>query len=180
MFRLDGNEMRRYLIPMLIVLACLSAVGCNPQADKRMSDEESAQSQAPATTSAEPTMPAEPVTPADTTQPAPVKDPPPRLKVIGTEPFWGIEVEGGRLHFTTPEDQAGQTLQAEFESVASGGWRWRSQPQGAFELIVQPGECSDGMSDRSYAYTAKFSKDATRYSGCADLPEKFSGERQQP
>ena len=33
-----------------------------------------------------------------------------RFRAFGTEPFWNVDVEGGTLVFTTPEDQAGQTL----------------------------------------------------------------------
>ena len=121
---------------------------------------------------------------APSTQPTVVDNPPapaaPRLRVIGTEPFWGIDVDGSRLHFTTMEDQAGRHLEA--KALADGaGWRWSgSEARGDYVLDIQPGECSDGMSDRRYAYTASFNIEGTHYRGCADAPAKFSGEGQQP
>ena len=103
--------------------------------------------------------------------PAPVASPaaPGRLRVIGTEPFWGIDVEGDRLHFTTAEDQAGKHLAA--APVAEGdGLRYAGQGDDgiAFELRLSRGACSDGMSDRTYAYNATFRYGSTEYRGCAD------------
>ncbi len=103
----------------------------------------------------------------------------PRLKVIGTEPFWGIDVDGGRLHYTTMEDQAGRSLEAEPQAAGDGRWQWAGDDDGGkFVLDIAPGECSDGMSDRLYAYTANFNIGQAEYRGCADDPAKFSGEGQ--
>ena len=49
-----------------------------------------------------------------------------------------------------------------------------------FVLEVSPGECSDGMSDRRYGHVARFVIEGAEYRGCADAPEKFSGEGEQP
>lgn len=104
----------------------------------------------------------------------------PWLKVIGTEPFWAIDVDGSRLHYTTMDDQTGRYLVTQPEKIDGGSWRWRSQPAGTFELFITPGKCSDGMSDRNYAFTARFNIDQVEYRGCADDLSKFSGEAQQP
>ncbi len=103
--------------------------------------------------------------------PAPAASPaaPERLRVIGTEPFWGIDIEGGRLHFTTAEDQAGRRLAA--APLAEGGglrYAGRDDDGTAFELRLVRGACSDGMSDRTYAYAVSFRYGAVDYRGCAD------------
>ncbi len=107
--------------------------------------------------------------------------PAPRFKVIGTEPFWGIDVDGDRLHFTSMENQAGSMLEAAPDPVGNGRWRWAGEGEaGPFALEIAPGDCSDGMSDRRYAYTANLRIGAKAYRGCADDPARWSGEREQP
>lgn len=89
-------------------------------------------------------------------------------RVVGTEPFWGIRVEGERLHFTTVEDQAGRHLTGTPE-VRDDGVRYTgSDGATAFELDITRGQCSDGMSDTVYAFQATFRYGATRYGGCAE------------
>lgn len=107
---------------------------------------------------------AEPEAPAHVTPAAPVQ-----LRVVGTEPFWGIRIDADRLHFTTAEDQAGKHLVAA-PAAEGGGLRYAGQGGDgtAFELRLVPGECSDGMSDRSYAYRASFRYGTVDYRGCAD------------
>lgn len=98
---------------------------------------------------------------------APASSIPRDLRVVGTEPFWGIRVEGERLHFTTVEDQAGKSLVV--ASVAEGvRYAGRSADGTAFELRLHRATCSDGMSERTYAYTAAFRYGTTDYAGCAD------------
>ncbi len=107
---------------------------------------------------------------------------PAKLKIIGTEPFWGIDIDGDRLHFTTMDDQVGRWLEAVSGATDDGRWQWSGKvgDGGKFSLDIVRDQCSDGMSDRVYAYTAHFSIDQKEYRGCADDPEKFSGEGQQP
>lgn len=89
-------------------------------------------------------------------------------RVLGTEPFWGIQVEGEALHFTTMEDQAGKHLSGT-PTVRDDGVRYAGSDGGtAFELQIQRGQCSDGMSDTVYAFTARFRYGTTDYSGCAE------------
>lgn len=155
----SGSRMR--LVTAVITSCCLSflLVACAQSSD---------------------VTPAKPTEPTSTSTKPPLTHAPPRLKVIGTEPFWNIDVDANRLHFTTMEDQVGQHLTAEPDHHGGDGWRWRSKPVGAFDLVIVPGKCSDGMSDREYAYSASFVLGQAAYSGCADVPEKFSGEGQQP
>ena len=128
-------------------------------------------------TAAQPAEPAASLS-IGTTQPVPANALPAQLKVIGTESFWSIDIEGDRLHYTTMDDPTGHHLVAEPKRHNGDGWQWRSEPVGAFDLIIQPSKCSDGMSDREYDYAALFVFGEATYSGCADVLEKFLGEGQ--
>jgi uncharacterized membrane protein len=89
-------------------------------------------------------------------------------RAIGTEPFWSVRTEGDRLLFTTPENQTGTQL-AGTPTVRADGIRYAGSDGGtAFELDIKRGQCSDGMSDTVYAYTATFRYGETEYTGCAE------------
>ena len=131
--------------------ACLLLAGCNAPAPKPSSD-------APGDAAPAPTAPAS-------------------LRVVGNEPFWGIRIEGDRLHFTTMEDQAGKHLVA--AAAADGGGLRYAGAGGdgtAFELRLVREACSDGMSDRSYAWRADFRYGGTDYRGCADTPQALDAQ----
>lgn len=160
----------RFDLVLIVAGAILLAACQGPLADAPAAEEQSV-----AASNMEPAQPAVPTipTPIDAEETAT----PPALRVIGTEPFWGISVDGSRLHFTTMEDQAGRHLQADKVQANAEGWQWTGE---GFDLHVSPAECSDGMSDRRYAYQARFNIDQTEFRGCADDPAKFSGEGEQP
>jgi uncharacterized membrane protein len=89
-------------------------------------------------------------------------------RVVGTEPFWGVQVEGDRLHFTTMEDQAGKHLTGS-HTVRDDGIRYVGSDNGtAFTLDLVREQCSDGMSDTVYAFKASFRYGTTDYNGCAE------------
>lgn len=100
--------------------------------------------------------------------PAPAVLPVPEpLRALGTEPFWGALVAGGTLTYITPEDQAGTAIRvtrtgSATEAVYAG--TLRGQP---FTLRVSRAACSDGMSDRTYPYTASLTIGDDLRRGCA-------------
>ena len=94
-----------------------------------------------------------------------------RFRAFGTEPFWNVDVEGGTLVFTTPEDQAGQTLAGTRAAFAKGIEISGTHGGKPFVLAVRSGECSDGMSDNTYAMDAVFDVDGQSLKGCAELRE---------
>ena len=97
-------------------------------------------------------------------------------RAIGTEPFWGVRVEGYNLVFTTPEDQAGRVLPAT-ETNADGKTVFSGSEGGqAYTLTLVPGDCSDGMSDRVFRFTAEFAIGDAHYRGCAAAPGDPWGE----
>lgn len=86
----------------------------------------------------------------------------------GTEPFWGGTVKGTVLTYQTPEKPEGVTATvARF--AGRNGVSYTGKLEGEdFTLAVTPGACSDGMSDRTFPFTAtlRLTAGALR-SGCA-------------
>jgi uncharacterized membrane protein len=89
------------------------------------------------------------------------------IKLIGTEPFWGGAVEAGKLTYTTPENQAGETIAVKRFAGNNGLGFSGSLDSKPFDLTVTPGECSDGMSDRRFPFTATLRIGDEQRSGCA-------------
>jgi uncharacterized membrane protein len=92
---------------------------------------------------------------------------PARLRATGTEPFWGVDIDGTALTYSTPDFPAGTKITVtrragpdfvEFAGTLDG------KP---LTLRIVAGPCSDGMSDRVYPYavTREIGPDIER--GCA-------------
>jgi uncharacterized membrane protein len=74
------------------------------------------------------------------------------LRFTGTEPFWGGQVSGASLTYTTPENPEGAAIAVE-RFAGRGGLSFSGALDGAaFVMTVTPAACSDGMSDRSYPF----------------------------
>ena len=109
--------------------------------------------------------------------PAPAPEPAPSLagvdlsrpvRLLGTEPFWGIDLTGSEIVYAgadRPEQRGPQpepTLQgtgATLETPTTAG------PPIAITLTAT--ECSDGMSDRTYPLTALVQVGEESLMGCA-------------
>jgi uncharacterized membrane protein len=92
---------------------------------------------------------------------------PVRMQALGTEPFWAVEVLPGTLRYTTPELPDGQTLLS--TSAPEGkGVRYSGKLDGKpLSLLIEPGKCSDGMSDTVYDWKAVLTIDGKAEQGCA-------------
>ena len=89
------------------------------------------------------------------------------LRFTGTEPFWGGEVSGGTLTYSTPENQDGTAIPVE-RFAGRGGIGLSGTLDGApFEMTVTRLACSDGMSDRSYPFTVTLEIGDDKRNGCA-------------
>jgi len=85
----------------------------------------------------------------------------------GTEPFWGGQVSGSSLTYTTPEDQKGATI-AVSRFAGRNGVSYSGDLAGAaFVVALTPGSCSDGMSDRRYPFVATLQVKGEQREGCA-------------
>ncbi|HVR91320.1 MAG TPA: hypothetical protein VHG29_09545 [Novosphingobium sp.] len=95
---------------------------------------------------------------------------PARFRALGNEPFWSVAVADRKLTYSTPENIEGITIEATgmsgdgSESLAV----WTGDLQGrALRLEIEPGTCSDGMSDQVYRYKASLTLDGHTERGCA-------------
>lgn len=93
-----------------------------------------------------------------------------RIRLLGTEPFWSIDISGTEMHYTTPDNDPGEHFQVERELLADGGVRYTGEDGiTAFSVEVTPGACSDGMSDETYAYRAEFQLGRQIQTGCGRI-----------
>lgn len=89
-----------------------------------------------------------------------------RIRFTGTEPFWGGDVQGGTLLYRTPEDQDGRAIEVT-RFAGRGGLSYSGMLEGqSFDMTVTPGECSDGMSDRTYPFTVTLNIGNELRQGC--------------
>lgn len=91
------------------------------------------------------------------------------FRAIGTEPFWGLMIDGSGLRFTTPDDTTGIRFPPLASSFAGDTLHWVGETErAAIEARIWPSRCSDGMSDKVWKYTAAVRIDGTVYRGCAE------------
>jgi uncharacterized membrane protein len=90
-------------------------------------------------------------------------------RLIGTEPFWALDIDSTGLRFKTPDDTMGIHWPPLTPVVRSDTLRWLGETErAAVEVRIWPGRCSDGMSDRVWPYEAAVRVERTNYRGCAE------------
>ena len=88
------------------------------------------------------------------------------IRLAGTEPFWGGTVEASIFTYTTPENMEGTVIPVT-RFAGRGGVSFSGEVEGQeVVLAVTPGECSDGMSGRTYPYTVTLQWGAEQRNGC--------------
>lgn len=88
------------------------------------------------------------------------------VHLLGTEPFWGGEISGGTMHWSTPEDPDGESV-AVIRFAGRGGLSFSGELQGRqFDLTITPASCADGMSDRDYPFTVTVQWGDEQLQGC--------------
>ena len=90
------------------------------------------------------------------------------FRAFGTEPFWGVNVEGTRLTYTTPENQAGVVMEGTRKTLADGVEISGQHDGKPFVLTVSNGTCSVGMSDNTYSMVSTFRYGDIDYTGCGE------------
>jgi uncharacterized membrane protein len=114
---------------------------------------------------APPAATAEPATPAPASNAG--ETPVTRFVAHGNEPFWSVDVEGTALTWKTPERQAGKALVAARSAQGSGVVFTGKDGDKDFSLDITDGPCSDGMSDQTFEFTARWNYDGETMAGCA-------------
>lgn len=112
--------------------------------------------------------PADAPPPATTPQPAATY--PVNLDLAGTEPFWNVKIRGTSVAFTEP-DAPQQDFANAAKAEAGGAATWTANnASGSIVVKVSAGPCSDGMSDRTWTYTAEVTLGTRVLKGCAAAP----------
>ena len=85
-----------------------------------------------------------------------------RFHALGTEPFWSVSIENGRLIYD-PADGEGVNVTAPEPTETGSGLRWRTP-----NLIMDAEDevCGDGMSMRAYPAEVTVGVNGGRLSGC--------------
>ena len=84
----------------------------------------------------------------------------------GTEPFWGGQVAGQRLTWSTPENIEGSVIDVE-RFAGRGGLSFSGAlDEAPLDMTVTPGTCSDGMSDYAYPFTVTVQLGGETREGC--------------
>lgn len=88
------------------------------------------------------------------------------VTMLGTEPFWNLTVEGDEGLWTTPENQPGTKLALK-RFAGNGGLGFSGTLDGQpLTATLTPGQCSDGMSDRSFPFVATIALGGETLKGC--------------
>lgn len=93
---------------------------------------------------------------------------PQRLRALGTEPFWSLAIDGDAIRYSTPDDPAGRAGQVTRVSEDGTLTLTGRLGQSAIAARLRRESCSDGMSDRTYAYTVQIELAGQRLNGCAE------------
>ncbi len=86
---------------------------------------------------------------------------PESYRALGTEPFWSITIENGRMTYSTPD--GGFSIRAPRGQELGDGRLWETR---RITLQSSNQECSDGMSDNRYAQTVRAVVDGRTLEGC--------------
>ena len=96
---------------------------------------------------------------------------PVKYRCTGTEPFWSIDISSEGIVFQSPESSpvtypytAAQNNAGSIEFNTSLNTNTESS---TLKVVLTPGNCSDGMSDIQYPYSAEVVRDGQRLRGCA-------------
>jgi uncharacterized membrane protein len=119
---------------------------------------------------------AQPEPPADApvaTTPAPTTDFARPINALGTEPFWSLKIRADGLSFSEPgqadrnEKNPGATIEGDKAS-------WAGE---RIQATLQAGVCQDGMSDRTYPFTAAVNYGGKTLKGCAAYADEEAAAR---
>lgn len=162
-----------HLPARVLLLTCLAAASlgaCSaPESQAPPADTpQAAQATTPAADPTPSTPPATQEEPMGKRSPGQENEPVLAYRAFGNEPFWSVRVDGDTLVFSTPEDQAGKTMQGRRVPSLRGVSVQGKDGDIDFNLDIQDAPCNDGMSDNEYTLESTFIYGGTTYKGCAE------------
>jgi len=96
----------------------------------------------------------------------PIPGPPaPPYNALGTEPFWNVLIDEREITFTQPDAQPIRQPRPHV-IVGFAGEIYQTQ---RINVNIVHGQCSDGMSDRTYPDKVQVTVDGRQFSGCGGL-----------
>ena len=88
------------------------------------------------------------------------------VTMLGTEPFWNLAVTGAEGLWSTPDNQPGTKI-AIRRFAGNGGLGFSGEVDGKpLTATLTPGQCSDGMSDRTFPFVATIALGGETLRGC--------------
>ncbi len=89
------------------------------------------------------------------------------MNLLGTEPFWGVEISAGQIR-VGGVDRAEMTAPRTTPNIQGTTATWTTTSDDGQPLIitVTDNDCSDGMSDRTYPLTARVQIAQETLNGC--------------
>lgn len=114
---------------------------------------------------------AQPPADAPAPAPSPAADPGAAFRVDfsarGNEPFWRVDIKGTDVVLTRPDAPAATATNAGLAATANQAI-WTAQAGATpVTVTVTAGDCSDGMSDLKYGYSARVVWGGDTLKGCA-------------
>jgi len=86
---------------------------------------------------------------------------------IGTEPFWSLDIDSREIRFSQATD--GRDI-VELTPRVIHGFAGEIYQGQRIRVNIVHGQCSDGMSDRTYPDKVQVGVDGKSYEGCGGLP----------
>jgi uncharacterized membrane protein len=99
------------------------------------------------------------------------------VTMLGTEPFWNISVTGTSARYSNPDHPEGTAFPVE-RFAGNGGLSFTGSLAGApVTATLTPGQCNDGMSDRSFPFVATIALGGETLKGCGYTDSQpFTGD----
>lgn len=88
-------------------------------------------------------------------------------RALGNEPFWGVDVTADSLVLERPSEAPRRFDVTELRRRPGTDVVAGADAAGGIEITIRREACSDGMSDRAYAFSARMSLDGREFTGCA-------------
>lgn len=95
---------------------------------------------------------------------------------VGTEPFWTLKIRAASMALARPDHAEVTTANPGVRADGDQGVWDGTLGEQRLVLRLTPGDCSDGMSDRRYGYSAEVWIDGETLRGCAAKTQDLAAQ----